>query len=109
MEDAFARIGAEPAGTPILTNDNGAVYFIGGRDSYLVPFARSLARLDELKSEIGTGPVLIFYFKTKMHVVRAEAEAGLSSDRIEQALAERLSAEVLVRHPTVTVFRMNRP
>jgi hypothetical protein len=109
MESAFARISAEPPGTPILTNDNSAVYFLGGRDSYFVPLARKLARLDELKAEIGTGPVLLFYFKTKMHVVRDEADAGLSSDRIEQALAEGLAAEVLVRRPTVTLFRMNTP
>ncbi len=109
MAGAFARIAAEPPETPILTNDNAAVYFIGGRDSYFVPFARNLARLDALKAEIGAGPVLFFYFKTKMHVVRDEAEAGLSSDRIEQALVEHLSAEVLVRRPTVTLFRMNPP
>lgn len=109
MESAFARIAAEPPGTPIITNDNGAVHFIGGRDSYFVPLARNLGRLDELKAEIGTNPVLLFYFKTKMHVVRDEAETGLSSDKIEHVLGDRLSAEVLVRRPTVTLFRMNRP
>ena len=109
MESAFVRIAAETPGTPILTNDNTAVYFLGGRSSYFVPLAKDLARLDELKGEIGTGPVLVLYFKTKMHVVRDEADAGLSSDRIEQALTEGLSAKVLIRRPTVTVFRINRP
>jgi hypothetical protein len=102
IREAGDAVKAVPPGTPILTNDNGAVYFLFWRDAYHVPVSQWPARIAELKSGIGGGEAIVVLFKTRMHLLRED----MSAEAIERLLGERLAAEPVLLKPTVSVFRI---
>ncbi|MCX6565545.1 MAG: hypothetical protein NTW38_03845 [Candidatus Aminicenantes bacterium] len=93
---------------PILTNDDGAIYFFTRRYSYWMNFSKWENRLDLLKEEIGESDVLLVFFKMPGRNRYDREIYGCSYNDVAPQLKTVLQPRILVDNELITVMRSER-
>ncbi len=93
---------------PILTNDDGAIYFFTRRYSYWMNFSKWENRLDLLKDEIGESDVLLVFFKMPGRNRYDREIYGCSYNDVAPQLKTVLQPRIIVDNELVTVMRAGR-